>query len=342
MTNEEVTDYTSISYIKLCFAEDTFLHAQFEQDYSRDIVDEIDELFTTTARTKVHTKCLERLTALITSTILDDEDTQGDPTHIKTLLDKSLRLRAKLKNQYRGRIRTWKDLKNILNRAVLIQTTVIEIFIGFKGLQQDPKFKHNFLHWDHYSLIPYDEDSHCEAKPNVTKTPATTSPSFTDIAAEFATVVSSTQATAAALPSASDIATENAAAVTTNSTKMFNIFMQSYPPASAHTPSSSDFTKLSGVPPKSHCTPMIETLADDHPGTLWTRTFCTPDLETLADDDQVAYYDPTSPSTPMVETLADDDPATLRTRAFFAPSLDTLADHDPFIYFLIPPAQTLL
>ena len=159
MSTEEVTDYTSISYIKLCFAEDTFLHAQFEQDYSRDIVDELDELFTTTARTKVHTKCLEKLTAMITSTILDDEDTQGDPAHIKSLLDKSLRIRAKLKKEYSGRIRTWKDLKNILNRAVLTQTPVIEIVIGFKGLQPDPKFKHNHIHWDHYSLTPYDEDS---------------------------------------------------------------------------------------------------------------------------------------------------------------------------------------
>jgi len=235
MTTEEVTDYTSLSYIKLCFAEDTFLHAQFEQDYSREIKDELDELFTSPTRTKVHTKCFDKLTAMITSTILDDEDTLGDPTHIKSILDKTLRIRAKLKKEYSGRIRTWKDLKNILNRAVLTQTPVIEIVIGFKGLQPDPNFKHNHIHWDHYSLTPYDEDTEGNTK---SEPPTAPSPSLTDIAAEFAKVVSATQANAPAPISATDIATEVAKAVTTESSKMISTIMQSQTQASTYTPSS--------------------------------------------------------------------------------------------------------
>jgi len=313
MPTEDVEDYTSISYLKLRYTADTFLYEQFEQDYSRDIVEELDDLFTTTARTKVHTKCLDMLTAMITSTILDDDDTKGDPIHIKTLLAKSLRLRAKLKNQYSGRIRTWKDLKNILNRAVLTQTSVIEIVISFKGLQPDPNFKHNYIHWDHYSLTPYNEvsdsDTLCHnnlrsAKwPPFKHKPAIQHNFVAFCKCTMMKVFLQQYDCLAYLPST----LFNSVECCPLHDLPYNDSKVTYKGMSYDMSSPATDAPCSGAPTKNYCAPTVETLDDDDPGTLQTGHFCAPLLETLSDDDPIAFYDPTSPSTPLVEILSDDD-----------------------------------
>ena len=92
MTTEEVEDYSSISLINICFADSIILSDQFDQAYSRQLYD-LDDFFTT-GRKQVHTKSLERLQTIIYATILDDEQTLGDPAHIQSILDKNLQLRV--------------------------------------------------------------------------------------------------------------------------------------------------------------------------------------------------------------------------------------------------------
>jgi len=212
---------------------------------------------------------LERLQAIIYATILDDKQTLGDPAHIQSILDFSLQLRPKLNQEYGGKIRTWKDLRHTFTRAVQTQNKVIDIIISFSSLYQDPNFKHKVIHWDHFSLTPYDED-----RPKITQPPTTAPPSVVAVTTEVTKTLATKQAPASKMAAATPMTYQG---LTINPSTLF----VATPPAAVTTKemlydlsSSAADAHCSGVPTKNHCTPIVETLSDDDPGTLRTRNFC--------------------------------------------------------------------